>query len=59
MSKKELKKDFAEIEIENFKGGIDRLIRYARLLNPQTYFKTAISNFKIPSLKIKSYPINS
>ena len=57
VSKKELKKDFAEIEIENFKGGIDRLIRYVRLLNPEsierTYFKTAISNFKIPSLKIK------
>ena len=57
VSKKELKKDFAEIEIENFKGGIDRLIRYVRLLNPEsierTYLKTAISNFKIPSLKIK------
>ena len=57
VSKKELKKDFAEIEIENFKGGIDRLIRYVRLLNPEsierTYFNTAISNFKIPSLKIK------
>lgn len=57
VSKKELKKDFVGIEIENFKGGIERLIRYVRLLNPEsierTYFKTAISNFKIPSLKIK------
>ena len=57
VSKKELKKDSVGIEIENFKGGIERLIRYVRLLNPEsierTYFNTAISNFKIPSLKIK------
>ena len=38
--KKELKKDFAEIEIENFKGGIARLIRYVRLLNPEYIERT-------------------